>query len=52
MTVDQTDGAFTFVINGKPVFVKGANWIPDDHLMTRITRERLERRVTRRSRAT
>ena len=45
VTVNQADGAFTFVINGKPVFVKGANWIPDDHLMTRITRERLERRV-------
>ena len=28
-----------------PVFVKGANWIPDDHLLTRITRERLARRL-------
>ena len=45
VTVDQADGAFTFLINGTPLFVKGANWIPDDHLMTRITRERLERRV-------
>lgn len=45
LTVDQTDGGFTFVVNGQPVFIKGANWIPDDHLMTRITRERLERRV-------
>jgi beta-mannosidase len=45
VTVDQTDGRFTFVVNGRPIFVKGANWIPDDHLMTRITRERLERRV-------
>jgi beta-mannosidase len=45
VTVDQTDGRFTFVVNGREVYVKGANWIPDDHLMTRITRERLERRV-------
>jgi len=43
--VDREGGAFTFLINGRRVFVKGANWIPDDHLMTRITRERLERRV-------
>ena len=43
--IDQEGGAFTFVVNGTKVFVKGANWIPDDHLMTRITRERLERRV-------
>ena len=28
-----------------PVFVKGANWIPDDHFLTRITRERLARRL-------
>lgn len=45
VTVDQADGGFTFVVNGQPVFIKGANWIPDDHLMTRITRDRLERRV-------
>lgn len=45
VTVDQTDGKFTFVVNGREVFVKGANWIPDDHFLTRITRERLERRV-------
>jgi beta-mannosidase len=42
---DEHGTAFTFVINGKHVFVRGANWIPDDHLLTRITRERLEQRV-------
>jgi beta-mannosidase len=42
---DEHGTRFTFVINGKPVFVRGANWIPDDHLLTRITRERLEQRV-------
>ncbi|HEU4909672.1 MAG TPA: glycoside hydrolase family 2 protein, partial [Propionibacteriaceae bacterium] len=36
---------FTISINGKPVFVKGANWIPDDHFLTRITAERIERRL-------
>ena len=32
---------FTISINGQPVFVKGMNWIPDDHFLTRITAERL-----------
>ena len=44
-TPDEHGTPFTFVINGKPVFARGANWIPDDHLLTRITRERLEQRV-------
>ncbi|GIG53503.1 glycoside hydrolase family 2 protein [Demequina activiva] len=43
---NEGDGAgFTYVVNGQAVFVKGANWIPDDHLMTRITKERLARRI-------
>ncbi|WP_037578025.1 glycoside hydrolase family 2 protein [Phaeacidiphilus oryzae] len=44
-TPDDIGTPFTFVVNGRPVFVKGANWIPDDHFLTRITRERLARRV-------
>lgn len=43
---NEGDGAsFTYVVNGRPLFVKGANWIPDDHLMTRITKDRLRRRI-------
>ncbi|WNV88159.1 glycosyl hydrolase 2 galactose-binding domain-containing protein [Umezawaea sp. Da 62-37] len=42
---DEIGTPFTFVVNGKPVFAKGANWIPDDHFLTRITRDRLARRV-------
>ncbi|MBO3103874.1 glycoside hydrolase family 2 protein [Cellulomonas fengjieae] len=42
---DEHGTAFTFRINGRPIFVKGANWIPDDHLLTRITRERLAHRL-------
>lgn len=42
--LDRTDDAFTFVINGRPVFVKGFNWIPDDCFPSRITRERLAER--------
>ncbi|WP_062213377.1 glycoside hydrolase family 2 protein [Streptomyces sp. NBRC 109706] len=44
-TPDEQGTPFTFVVNGKRIFAKGANWIPDDHFLTRITRERLERRV-------
>ena len=42
---DEIGTAFTLSINGQPVFVKGVNWIPDDHFLTRITAERLERRL-------
>ncbi|GAA1910376.1 glycoside hydrolase family 2 protein [Streptomyces sodiiphilus] len=42
---DDIGTPFTVVVNGEPVFAKGANWIPDDHFLTRVTRERLERRV-------
>jgi beta-mannosidase len=42
---DEIGSPFTFRINGRPIFAKGANWIPDDHLLTRITRDRLVRRV-------
>lgn len=42
---DEHGTPFTFSVNGRPIFVKGANWIPDDHFLTRITRDRLARRV-------
>jgi beta-mannosidase len=42
---DELGTPFTIVVNGRPVFVKGANWIPDDHFLTRVTRDRLARRV-------
>ncbi|RMI39604.1 beta-mannosidase [Streptomyces triticirhizae] len=44
-TPDEHGTPFTFVVNGQPIFAKGANWIPDDHFLTRITRERLARRI-------
>ncbi|HEX2914510.1 MAG TPA: glycoside hydrolase family 2 protein [Chloroflexia bacterium] len=31
---------FTFVVNGTPIFAKGANWIPADSLNGRVDRER------------
>ncbi|WP_433306016.1 glycoside hydrolase family 2 protein [Actinoplanes sp. CA-030573] len=42
---DEFGAKFTISVNGRPIFVKGANWIPDDHFLTRITRDRLDRRL-------
>ncbi len=42
---DEHGSSFTLRVNGRPIFVKGANWIPDDHLLTRITRAQVARRV-------
>jgi len=46
---DRTGSAFTFVVNGRPIFARGVNWIPDDPFPSRVTparyRERLERAV-------
>nr|WP_322633455.1 hypothetical protein [Glycomyces albidus] len=42
---DDEGTPFTLVVNDRPVFVKGANWIPDDALPVRIDRARYERRL-------
>ncbi|NYF15678.1 beta-mannosidase [Microbacterium sp. AK009] len=45
-TAPDTEGTpFTLVVNDQPVFVKGANWIPDDALPVRVDRARYERRL-------
>nr|WP_314845330.1 sugar-binding domain-containing protein [uncultured Microbacterium sp.] len=36
---------FTIVINGRPIFVRGANWIPDDVFASRLTRDRYRTRI-------
>ena len=38
----DTDGTFAFVINGKKVYAKGANWIPADTLYARVTDEKYD----------
>ena len=39
---DQWGESFTFVVNGIPLFAKGADWIPADSFPTRITNPFLE----------
>ncbi|MFA6832934.1 MAG: glycoside hydrolase family 2 protein, partial [Bacteroidaceae bacterium] len=41
---DDKDGkSFFFRVNGKPMFAKGANYIPDDALLPNITEDRIKR---------
>lgn len=41
LTADEAGKpAFTFAVNGRKVFAKGANWIPADHFVSRVTEER------------
>lgn len=35
--VDRTDGAMAFKVNNRPIFMKGANWIPCDAFSNRQT---------------
>jgi beta-mannosidase len=37
---DDAGESFMFVINGVPVFAKGANWIPADSFPTRVTKDK------------
>lgn len=39
---DEYGENFQFKINGVPLFIKGANWIPADSFINRYTEERLE----------
>ena len=39
---DQWGHQFRFRINGEPIFAKGADWIPADQFISRVTREKLE----------
>lgn len=43
---DDHGTAFTFVINDVPVFIRGANWIPDDAFPHRVDRARYSARIT------
>lgn len=42
---DDEGTSFRFVVNETPVWIRGANWIPDDAFFTRIDRSRLSARL-------
>ena len=42
---DEIGSAFTLRVNDRPIFARGANWIPDDCFPTRVTPERLAERL-------
>lgn len=37
-TADEAGTAFRFIVNGRPIFAKGANWIPAHAFISRVTR--------------
>ncbi|MFI6829068.1 glycoside hydrolase family 2 protein [Kribbella sp. NPDC050241] len=39
---DKDGGPFVLSVNEKPIFVRGANWIPDDAFVTRLNRATYE----------
>ncbi len=42
---DAWGESFQFVANGLPFFAKGANWIPADAVLSRLTRADIERQI-------
>ncbi|MFK0192109.1 glycoside hydrolase family 2 protein [Kitasatospora sp. NPDC090308] len=44
-SADGHGSGFTLVVNGERLFVRGANWIPDDTLVTRVTPARYRHRL-------
>ncbi|KAB8125598.1 glycoside hydrolase family 2 protein [Gracilibacillus oryzae] len=42
---DEWGKSFEFVINGYPIFMKGANYIPEDNLLPRTSRSRTEQLI-------
>ena len=42
---DVSGTPFTILVNDRPIYIKGANWIPDDAFVHRVDRARYEERV-------
>lgn len=45
VTPDEAGTPFTIVVNGQPIAVRGANWIPDDAFPHRVDRARYAARL-------
>ncbi|MCL3863300.1 glycoside hydrolase family 2 protein [Actinotalea sp. K2] len=45
-TPDEHGTPFELAVNGRPVLVRGANWIPDDAFVPRVTPDRYLTRLT------
>ena len=43
---DGKGEGFKFRVNGNDLYIKGANWIPEDDFPTRITKAKLRERIT------
>lgn len=44
-TPDESGTPFTIIVNDRPIYIKGANWIPDDAFPHRVGRARYEERI-------
>jgi beta-mannosidase len=42
---DEIGSAFTIVVNGRPIFARGANWAPDDCFPSRVDAARYQGRL-------
>jgi beta-mannosidase len=42
---NEAGSSFYFEVNGIPMLMGGANWIPDDLMLTRVTRKRYAQRI-------
>jgi beta-mannosidase len=43
--VSDTKNLFAIKVNGERLWIRGANWIPDDPFPTRVTKERYQQRI-------
>lgn len=41
-SADEFGENFRFIVNGNPIFAKGANWIPPDSYITRVTNGKID----------
>jgi beta-mannosidase len=48
LSTDQMnkDGSFTFILNDRPVFAMGPNWIPSDNFLPRVTDAKISSQLT------